>query len=158
MTLPQNKYFYLGIIVFLVAISHQLSRFIIFPIVAERGVVEVTSFFNLVEVRNSGISFGLMNGLAYGHWILSSIAIGITMIMLYILHNTKNKISVVALSLIIGGAVGNTIDRVVFRAVADYLDFHAFGYHWPAFNVTDAAIFLGVGIILLKETGFFHRK
>jgi signal peptidase II len=62
---------------------------------------------------------------------------------------SENSSEALGYSLIIGGAVGNAIDRVLYGAVADYLDFHAFGYHWPAFNVTDSAIFMGVTLILL---------
>jgi signal peptidase II len=112
-----------------------------------RGVT-VTPFFNLVEVWNHGVSFGMFNKLAYGKWLLSGMAIIVTIILLRWLYRTDDHLTAVALSLIIGGAIGNTIDRLRFGAVADYLDFHAYGYHWPAFNVTDSAIFIGVCLLV----------
>ncbi len=140
-----SKYFYLACVAFVVVLSHQLARLIIFPAVAAQGpFLEVMPFFNLVEVWNHGISFGMMKGLPYGQWLLSGISLTITAIMLYCLQKAEDKLSIVAFSLVIAGALGNVLDRIRFGAVADYLDFHAFGYHWPAFNFTDVAIVCGV--------------
>jgi signal peptidase II len=142
----------------LVITSHQLTRIFVFSAVAERGAqIEVLPFFNLVEVWNSGISFGMLGGLAYGQWLLSAVAIIIVFFMLRWLLRTDDRFIAVALSFIIGGAVGNTIDRLRFGAVADYLDFYAFEYHWPAFNLTDVAIFVGVCLLILRETGILSK-
>lgn len=111
--------------------------------------IAVTPFFNFVEVWNHGISFGMFNNLAYGHWILSLVALMISVFLIPLLLRATSSFEAMAYSLIIGGAVGNVIDRVIYGAVADYLDFHAFGYHWPAFNVTDSAIFVGVALLLI---------
>ena len=89
----------------------------------------------------------MFNNLVYGQWLLSVLAIVITLFLLHWLWRTTDRLTAAAIALIIGGAVGNTVDRLRYGAVADYLDFHAFGYHWPAFNLTDSAIF--VGIVLL---------
>lgn len=112
--------------------------------------ITVTPFFNFVEVWNHGISFGMFKNLAYGQWILSLIALVISVFVTHLLLRATSSFEAVAYSLIIGGAVGNVIDRVSYGAVADYLDFHAFGYHWPAFNVTDSAIFIGVAFLLIS--------
>ncbi len=146
-----SKYFYLSGIVFVVVASHQLARLVIFPTVAAYGQFEVTPFFNLVEVWNHGVSFGMMKGLPYGQWLLSGISLSITAIMLYCLKKAEDRLSIVAFSLVVAGALGNVLDRITFGAVADYLDFHAFGYHWPAFNFTDVAIVTGVGLLLFTN-------
>lgn len=134
-------------------VLHQLAQTWVYGLIeARNGQITVLPFFNLVEVWNPGVSFGMFKHLAYGQWLLSALAIGITVILLRCLWRTQQRLTAAAYGLIIGGAVGNTIDRIRFGAVADYLDFYAFGYHWPAFNVTDSAICIGVVLLLLKET------
>lgn len=134
----------------LVILLHQLAQTWVYDLIeAHGGHITVLPFFNLVEVWNPGISFGMFQGLMHGEWVLSSIAIIITAILLRWFLRSDHPFTLTALALIIGGAVGNTIDRLRFGKVADYLDFHAFGYHWPAFNLTDSAIFIGVMLLLL---------
>ncbi|MBC7136816.1 MAG: signal peptidase II, partial [Oceanibaculum nanhaiense] len=84
-------------------------------------------------------------------WILSLVAIIIAAGLFVWLRRARNPLLAVALGLVIGGALGNVIDRVRFGAVVDFLDFHISGYHWPAFNIADAAISLGVVMILYHE-------
>lgn len=132
-----------------VIVSHQLTKIIVFSAVnAHGGPIEVLPFFNLVEVWNTGISFGMFNQLPYGRWLLSALAMVIVLFLLRWLWLEESKITAAALGLIIGGAIGNVMDRLRLGAGADYLDFHALGYHWPAFNVTDSAIFLGVLVLI----------
>lgn len=134
----------------LVVLLHQLAQTWVYDLIeVHDGHIAVLPFFNLVEVWNSGISFGMFNGLTHGQWLLSGISIIITLVLLRWLWRTSDRLTTTALCLIIGGAVGNTIDRLRYGAVADYLDFHAYGYHWPAFNLTDSAIFIGVFLLLL---------
>ena len=122
----------------------------VFSALQEGRTLAITPFFNFVEVWNHGISFGMFNDLAYGHWILSLFALAISIFLIRLLLRAYSYFEALAYSLIIGGAIGNMIDRVLYGAVADYLDFHAFGYHWPAFNVTDSAIFMGVALLLIR--------
>lgn len=130
-----------------VVAAHQIAQLLLIALAAD-GPVEVLPFFNIVEVWNRGVSFGMFNKLAHGQWILSALAIAITVALLRWLWLAKSRLHSLALGMIIGGAVGNTIDRLRHGAVADYLDFHAFGQHWPAFNVTDTAICIGVALLL----------
>ncbi|MEZ5935539.1 MAG: signal peptidase II [Alphaproteobacteria bacterium] len=112
--------------------------------------IAVTSFFNLVLVWNRGVSFGMFNEAgAAGPWILSGLAIVVVLGLLYWLRQAEARLTVTALGLVIGGALGNVIDRFRFGAVVDFLDVHIAGYHWPAFNVADAAICVGAGLLLL---------
>ena len=82
--------------------------------------------------------------------ILTLVALAITAVMLSWLWKAENKLSAISLGLVIGGALGNVIDRIRFGAVIDFLDFHFFGFHWPAFNIADAAIFIGVALLLFE--------
>ena len=84
-------------------------------------------------------------------WVLTGIGGLITTLIAYWFFKEKKEIIKLALALILGGAVGNIIDRVRFGAVVDFLDFHAFGYHWPAFNIADSAIVLGAGLLIVDS-------
>lgn len=119
-------------------------------------VIELTGFFNLVMGWNRGISFGLFNTASpYNAWILSAIALGIVAALAVWLGRARSPFLAAAIGLVIGGALGNVVDRLRFSAVFDFLDIHAAGYHWPAFNVADSAI--TVGAILLVVESLFAR-
>ncbi len=137
------------IIVAVIALDTLAQAWVFSALQDGSGAITVTSFFRLVRVWNPGVSFGMFQELAYGQWILSALALTIIAILSGMLWRATDRIHEVAYSLIIGGAAGNVVDRILYGAVADYLDFHAFGYHWPAFNVTDSAIFIGVCLLVL---------
>ena len=119
-----------------------------------RGVVEITSFFNLVLVWNTGVSFGMFNDQGeMGRWILVAVASLVGIGLLVWIYREERFFARFTLTLILAGAIGNVIDRVRFGAVIDFLDFHVMGYHWPAFNIADCAIV--VGAILLLVDGLF---
>lgn len=108
--------------------------------------VYILPFFNWVMVWNQGISFGILrDGIP---WILIGFTALVTLLFSVWLARTHVWPQVISLAMIIGGALGNIIDRIRFGAVADFLDFHAFGYHWPAFNLADSCITVGVAILL----------
>jgi signal peptidase II len=109
--------------------------------------VPVAPFFNLVLVRNDGVSFGLLGG-HVPWWVLSLFALLVIAYLLWWLWRETSSVTSAGLGLIIGGAVGNVLDRYRHGAVTDFLDFHAFGWHWPAFNLADVAIFSGVACLL----------
>jgi signal peptidase II len=120
--------------------------------------IEVTSFFNLVLVWNHGVSFGMFNdGVANPTQVafLSAFTLTVVGVIIYLLAKVENKVAAIAYGLVIGGAIGNLIDRVLYGAVVDFLDFHAFGYHWFAFNIADSIILIGV--LLLVFEGFFVK-
>lgn len=114
-------------------------------------VVEVTSFFNLVLGLNRGVSFGMFDAAEWGPWPFLLVSAAITVALLLWLGRASQGWTAVALGLIIGGAIGNGIDRIRFGGVVDFLDFHAFGRHWPAFNAADSAICVGVAMILIES-------
>lgn len=110
----------------------------------------VTSFFNLVLIYNRGMSFGLFNGGGGLNALLFSVvAAAIVTVLTYWLSRVESPMLAGAIGLIIGGAIGNVIDRIRFGAVVDFLDFHVGSWHWPAFNIADSAICVGVGVMLL---------
>ncbi|MEQ8247385.1 MAG: signal peptidase II [Alphaproteobacteria bacterium] len=119
--------------------------------------IPVTDFFNLVLTFNPGISFSLFQE-AWGRWVFSALALAIVVGLAVWLRRQSAVWLGVAGGAIIGGALGNTIDRVVHGAVVDFLDFHAFGYHWPAFNAADSAIVTGVVMILTEGVIVGRRK
>ncbi len=117
--------------------------------------IEVTGFFNLVPVQNRGISFGLLQSEGTGTWIIVGAALAIAAGLGVWLARTRLRWTACGLGLVIGGAVGNVIDRVRLGWVIDFLDFHGGGYHWPAFNLADAAI--SVGVVMLIVQGFLMK-
>lgn len=113
----------------------------------------VTDFFNLVLVFNSGAAFSFLAGAGgWQKWFFVGLALVISLWLLSMLRqHATERLLPAALSLVLGGALGNVIDRLRFDAVVDFLDFHIAGWHWPAFNVADSAITLGVGLMLLHQ-------
>lgn len=109
--------------------------------------IAVTPFFNLVMVWNRGVSFGMLGALA--PWLLSGLALAVVVGLLFWLRRSDNAMLATGLGLVIGGALGNVVDRARYGAVVDFLDFHVAGWHWPAFNLADAGICVGAGLILV---------
>jgi len=107
----------------------------------------IRGLFNLVHLRNRGIAFGLLNrpGNDYIFYLLTMVTIGVVLLMLFWFTRLKDDERRIkfGLSLIMGGALGNLIDRLRLNEVIDFLDFHIGPYHWPAFNVADSAITVG---------------
>ena len=109
---------------------------------------EVLPFFDVVMVWNYGISYGLFQATTnFERWLLAFFAIGVTSFLIWWLHSVKDLRLAAAIGLIIGGALGNVIDRIVYGAVADFFLLHAFGYNWYVFNIADTAVVAGVGLM-----------
>ena len=112
---------------------------------------------DLTMVWNRGVTFGLFSGEgAWNHLILALLAAAIAGFLLRWLVRAENRLTAVALGAVIGGAIGNVIDRVRFGAVVDFVDAHAWGWHWYVFNVADAAIVCGV--LALVADALFRPK
>ena len=136
-----------------VIIADQAAKVWVLGFFAARSgepVEVLTPFFNLVLTGNRGMSFGLFNNdAAINTAVFTLLAAAIVIALIVWLYRASNAMIRVALSLIIGGAIGNVIDRLVRGAVVDFLDFHLGDWHWYAFNFADAAICLGVIGLLL---------
>ncbi|MCT4552698.1 MAG: signal peptidase II [Alphaproteobacteria bacterium] len=112
----------------------------------------ITSFFNLSLVFNKGVSFSMLtNHSELGRWLLFFMSIVITIFLVLIFKEEKNKTNRILIALAISGALGNAIDRLRFGAVVDFLDFHAYGHHWPSFNIADMLIVIGIGILVTRQ-------
>lgn len=124
----------------------------------EFATKEVTSFLNMVMVWNPGVSFGMLQtGHGFMAMALTVIAIFVSVGFVAWMWREPSKIRAVSVGLIVGGALGNVWDRLRFGAVADFVDLHVAGHHWPAFNIADSAIVVGV-MILLIETFFLNPR
>jgi signal peptidase II len=117
--------------------------------------IEYLSFFNLTMVWNEGISFGMFHGT--GIWILCALSLVITVLFSVWLTRATGWLQAVSLAMVIGGAIGNVIDRLRFGAVADFFDFYIGDWHYPAFNVADCGIVVGIALLVLDGV-FFEPK
>lgn len=112
----------------------------------------IDGLFQLVMVWNRGVSFGLMSGDgALPPWVLSGVAIAVCIGLFLWLRRTDRLLTGWGIGLVMGGAIGNVIDRSRWGAVFDFADFHVRQWHWPAFNVADSAIVIGVGLMLIDS-------
>jgi len=148
-----DSYIRFGLIIaFMVLLADQLNKYWTLHIyqLAEKGRVPVTPFLDLVLVWNKGISYGMFQQDGYGRYILIGLSVAISVGLIYWLRGVKYKSVAVALGMIIGGAIGNAIDRGVYGAVADFFLLHGFGYEWYVFNIADIAISLGVCLLLIE--------
>jgi signal peptidase II len=125
-------------------LSDQLSKLFIVENLYMGERINILPFFNLVHVRNKGVTFGLLSGNLQPivFVILSLIVVGFL-----IDYARKNKNYRPFISLIVGGAIGNIIDRIAYGSVIDFLDFYLGKHHWPAFNIADSAIVIGVFVL-----------
>jgi signal peptidase II len=137
----------------LVAVLDQVSKLWILDLFAGRpAAIEVAPFFNLVLTWNRGMSFGLFNSdHALNAVIFTVVAAAIVTGLVLWLRRVEQTLLALAIGLVIGGAVGNVIDRLWRGAVVDFLDFHLAGWHFYVFNLADAAISVGVGLMLIDS-------
>ena len=133
----------------------QVSKTAIRHLVAHHGsIVMIDGFFNLVYVKNKGMAFGIMNrqDIVPIPYLLTGVTIFAIMLLMlwYLSFRQKNRWINIAVAMIMGGAIGNLIDRIRFSGVIDFLDCHIGSWHWPAFNVADSAITIGVIILFFN--------
>ena len=122
------------------------------------SVIEVTPFFNLVLGLNRGVSFGMFSSDSnLSRWLLTALALAIVCALAVWLWRAEKPWLAVALGLIIGGAIGNVIDRAMVGAVVDFLDFHVADYHWPTFNVADMGITCGAAVLIWDSVFGYQR-
>lgn len=136
-----------------VLLTDQLSKIIIERELDAGDVHTVTGFFNIVLAYNKGAAFSfLASASGWQQQFLTVVGVAASLFILFLLarHGTQKLFSL-ALALILGGALGNVIDRVVYGHVIDFLDLHWRGWHWPAFNLADSAIVGGALLLILDE-------
>jgi signal peptidase II len=133
-----------------VIVLDQLTKYAVKQTFALHEVMEITPFFNMLLVYNKGAAFSMLSDA--GGWqrgLFIGIAIGASVWIGWLLRkHAGDRVFCLALALILGGALGNVIDRITIGGVADFLDFHAYGVHFPAFNVADIAISCGAMLLV----------
>ena len=133
-----------------VLLIDQLTKLAIERAFAVHEVVEVTPFLNLVLVHNRGAAFSFLSDA--GGWqreLFITIAVSACVWIVWLLRkHSAETLFCLALSLVLGGAIGNVLDRLLIGAVVDFIDVHAYGYHWPAFNAADSAITCGAVLLV----------
>lgn len=141
-----------AVVTALVVVLDQATKLLVTSTLALYEVLEVIpGLFNLVYYRNPGAAFGILNkGGFLGKLILIGISAGALVIIASLVRSSKDRLYTFGLSLIAGGAAGNLIDRAVYGSVVDFLEFYIGSYVWPAFNIADSAITVGVGLAILS--------
>ncbi len=147
----------------LVALVDQASKWwVLNHILLDTRLYKVNSFLNIRLSWNRGVTFGLFNEFGeFGAWapyILVLVAAIILLLLLRWLRRADALCAGLGLGLVMGGAIGNVIDRVRFGAVIDFVDFHLLGYHWYTFNLADSAIVGGVLLLLLEQVAWGRKK
>ena len=140
-------------IALLVIIADQLTKLVTVNKIAELSSHPITSFLNWVLVYNPGAAFSfLANGSGWQRWFFIGVGSVAVLVMLWLLiRHASQAIFCFSISLILGGAIGNLIDRFTHGAVVDFIDVYYQQYHWPAFNVADSAITLGTALLIIDE-------
>ncbi len=138
---------------FIVMLLDQYTKMLIIETYQLGDATRVTAFFNIVRVHNTGAAFSfLSNASGWQRWFFTSFSIIAVGVIVWLLRTRgSQRLFATALSFILGGAIGNVIDRLWHGYVVDFLDFHAAGMHFPAFNVADSAITLGAACLILDE-------
>jgi signal peptidase II len=145
--LLKKIYFFVS---FAIVAFDQVSKYLVMKYIGLHQAIDVFPFFRLVHVMNKGAAFGSFQSLGNPFFVAVSF-IAVAVVIFLMAASRENPLG---LSMILGGAVGNLIDRLRFGHVVDFLDLYAGRYHWPAFNVADS--FLSIGILLMLASYFLH--
>ena len=137
----------------LILIADQFTKVLIMGYYKLGDGTYVTSFFNVVRVHNTGAAFSfLASASGWQRWFFTGIGVAAALFIIWMLKsNPGQKLFSFAMACILGGAIGNVIDRSLYGYVVDFLDFHYAGWHFPAFNVADSAITVGAVCLILDE-------
>ncbi len=134
------------VLALLVVILDQAAKYLADKFITPFNPIEILPFLHLVNVRNTGTAFGMFRDIGNNIFIAIA-AIAIIFIFFMLIKGIEDRLS---LSLILGGAIGNLIDRLIRGSVVDFIDIFAGRFHWPAFNVADSALTIGIGLILIR--------
>lgn len=143
----------------IVILLDQLTKITISKLFTYGESYSLTSFFNLVLVYNKGAAFSFLAAESgWQRYFFIALGIAAAFFIVYLLkRHSGQHLFCWALALILGGAIGNVIDRIMYGHVIDFLDFHIRGWHWPAFNVADSAICIGVVLFVIDELRRVNR-
>lgn len=140
-------------IALIVILFDQLTKIAVTKVFAYATPYALAPFFNLLLIFNRGAAFSFLSSASgWQRWAFTGLGIAAAFVICYLLKRHGNqRLFCTALSLIMGGALGNVIDRLVHGHVIDFLDFHVGNWHWPAFNLADSAIVIGAILLVLDE-------
>ena len=140
-------------IALLVLVLDQFTKVLVLGAFHLGDSTHITSFFNLVRVHNHGAAFSFLAGAGgWQRWFFTGIGVAAALFMVWMLRShAGQKLFGLAISLILGGAIGNVVDRLLHGYVVDFLDFYWGAWHFPAFNVADAGISVGATLLILDE-------
>lgn len=143
---------YLSLSVIVIALD-LYTKYLILGAFAYGDKLTITSYFDLVRYHNEGSAFGFLNNAGgWQKWFFTAISIIAVIVITYLLKkHSEQKLFCFGLALVLGGAIGNLYDRITLGYVVDFLNFHINNHYWPAFNVADSAICVGVGLLLLDS-------
>jgi len=138
---------------FILLLADQFTKILIVGYYQLGDSTQVTSFFNIVRVHNSGAAFSFLAGASgWQRWFFTIVGLVAATVIIWLLKShSGQKLFAFALACILAGAIGNVIDRVLYGHVVDFLDFHWRGWHFPAFNIADSAISVGAACLILDE-------
>ncbi len=139
----------------LIVLLDQATKYLVRHFIEPFKTIEVLPFLHLVNIRNKGAAFGLFRDLGNSFFVVFSLT-ALVALSLLLLRGGMRPFGRLCLALVLGGAAGNLIDRVFMGSVIDFIDFFIDSYHWPAFNVADSAITIGL-IMLLFSSEFKKR-
>lgn len=139
----------------LIVVADQFTKWwVMVEVMQPPRVIEVLPSLNIVMAWNTGVSFSMLRDT--GPWLLAGLAIAVSLGLLAWLVRLAEPLPAYGIGLVVGGAIGNVIDRFRFGAVFDFIDFYVGDWHWPAFNLADSAISIGVALLLFD--GLFHDR
>ncbi len=138
---------YILLIVISVIALDQITKYLIATALSPADSIEIFPFLHIVSVRNTGAAFGTFRNLGSNFFVIISV-IAIVFVITLLMKRTYNS---TGLSLVLGGAIGNLIDRIFYGKVVDFIDFSVGNFHWPAFNVADSSLTIGIMVIFLTS-------
>jgi signal peptidase II len=139
----------LAIVILAVIVADQLSKFFILEVLADKQPLHFSSFLNFSLVKNYGVSFGTFNNPTQKQWVFVALSLSIIAALIVWFYRSTTPNLWLAIGLVIGGAIGNLIDRFIHGAVIDFIDVIILSWHYPSFNLADAFICLGVFLLLI---------
>lgn len=134
------------VIALIILVLDQTTKYLIKSYISSFEVIRVLPFFNIVYVENTGSAFGMFKSIGNVFFVAVA-AMAIVFVSILIIRDKDNRLS---FSLILGGAAGNLTDRLIYGYVIDFLDVYVGRYHWPAFNVADSALTIGILLLMIK--------
>ena len=137
------------VIILVCIIADQVSKYMIETNEVLHEVGLIRDFFHITYVKNTGMAWSMLSGQTGLLALISAVAIGV--MLYYLLKGNNDRLTKIGLSLMIGGAAGNLIDRLLLNYVRDFLNFYIFGYDFPVFNIADSVLCIGVFILLLAS-------